>query len=145
VPSNHEIADVRDAQRGPGPDQRPGEPEVLGVRRHHFVRGTQRQAAEDDVHALGRRLRQGNVSRVDLDLGCEQRTYAFAPLEHRVEVGSPAAAVLRLPCPQLGHRRERRACEWSEGPGIQICVFAQHGKARALVGPAHSISNSTGA
>ena len=134
-----------DAQPRARPEQGTGQPEVLRVGRRDLVTVGEAEAGDDDVHALGGRVGERDVVGGRADLSREEPAHALAAFDHRLEVGLAAAPVLAFPGAQLRHRSERRPRERAERARVQVGEPVEHREPRALLGPVHAISSSTGA
>src|SRR2546430_14795975 len=110
---------------------------VLLVARQELVSRLDVEAAEHDVHAVRRRVREPHL----LGSATEQTGEQLAPALHqgddRVEVLVAGAAVFELEAHAGAGRIDRPARDGAVGSGIQVRAVLQHRELRSKLGRVH--------
>ncbi len=119
--------------RAPDACSGPDEPEMLAVARHDLVLGPELEAGQDDVAAVGRRARQGDLLRIDGQERGQLRPDLVAQAERAGEVRLAAAALRQVDELLREDGLHGRPGERSVRAGVQVREVVEYRKGGACL------------
>jgi hypothetical protein len=114
----HELH-LEPAPLAPG-GERTEQARVLLVAGEHLVAGAELERGEHRVHAVGRRVGEGELLGVAAEQPGDLPAQALADRHELLEVARPAAALVALPIDLRRRRCSGRRRHRSLGPGVQV-------------------------